>query len=47
MGNAGNITAYWMGFKEYLNAGKSKVLPRMMGFKKCRQALLDKRKQYL
>ncbi len=32
MGNAGNITAYWMGFKEYFNAGISKKLPRMMGF---------------
>ena len=32
MGNAGNITAYWMGFEEYLQAGRSKHLPRMMGF---------------
>ena len=32
MGNAGNISAYWMGFKEYFNAKKSKQLPRMMGF---------------
>ncbi len=32
MGNAGNITAYWMGFKEYFEAKKSKKLPRMMGF---------------
>ena len=32
VGNAGNITAYWMGFKEYLQAGKGKKLPRMMGF---------------
>ncbi len=32
MGNAGNITAYWMGFEEFFNAKKSKKLPRMMGF---------------
>ncbi|WP_052042669.1 MULTISPECIES: threonine synthase [Prochlorococcus] len=32
MGNAGNITAYWMGFEEYFKAGISKKLPRMMGF---------------
>ena len=32
MGNAGNISAYWMGFKEYKQAGRSKLLPRMMGF---------------
>jgi len=32
MGNAGNISAYWMGFKEYKLAGRSKILPRMMGF---------------
>ena len=32
VGNAGNITAYWMGFQEYLSAGKSSRLPKMMGF---------------
>ena len=32
MGNAGNITAYWMGFQEFFKAKKSKKLPRMMGF---------------
>ena len=32
MGNAGNITAYWMGFQEYHKAGHSRRLPRMMGF---------------
>jgi threonine synthase len=32
VGNAGNITAYWKGFKEYHDAGKSKIKPRMMGF---------------
>ena len=32
VGNAGNISAYWMGFQEYFHANKSKQLPRMMGF---------------
>lgn len=32
VGNAGNITAYWKGFKEYYSAGKVRSLPRMMGF---------------
>ncbi|MBO9609219.1 MAG: threonine synthase [Paenibacillaceae bacterium] len=32
VGNAGNITAYWKGFKEYRAAGKSAKLPRMIGF---------------
>jgi len=32
VGNAGNITAYWMGYKEYIEAGRSSGLPRMMGW---------------
>ncbi|HVN63916.1 MAG TPA: threonine synthase [Candidatus Binataceae bacterium] len=32
VGNAGNITAYWAGYKEYQSVGLSKRLPRMMGF---------------
>ena len=32
VGNAGNITAYWRGFREYHQAGPSTRLPRMMGF---------------
>lgn len=32
VGNAGNITAYWKGYKEYHAAGKSSSLPRMFGF---------------
>ncbi len=32
VGNAGNITAYWMGFCEYHQEGKCDRLPRMMGF---------------
>jgi threonine synthase len=32
VGNAGNISAYWMGFNQYHQAGKISQLPRMMGF---------------
>lgn len=32
VGNAGNITAYWKGFREYHAARKSDRLPRMFGF---------------
>ena len=32
VGNAGNITAYWKGYKEYKEAGKSVCLPKMLGF---------------
>lgn len=32
VGNAGNITAYWKGFKEYYDAGKSTRKPKMYGF---------------
>jgi threonine synthase len=32
VGNAGNITAYWMGYKEYKKEGKIKNLPKMLGF---------------
>lgn len=32
VGNAGNITAYWMGYKEYYTAGIIKGLPKMLGF---------------
>ncbi|NLE65663.1 MAG: threonine synthase [Elusimicrobia bacterium] len=32
VGNAGNITAYWKGYTEYHSEGKSKTLPRMLGF---------------
>ena len=31
VGNAGNITAYWKGFREYHAAGRSTPLPRMVG----------------
>src|SRR5690606_38433877 len=32
VGNAGNISAYWKGFKEYRELGKSSSLPKMIGF---------------
>jgi threonine synthase len=32
VGNAGNITAYWKGFTEYKQAGKTSRTPKMMGF---------------
>jgi threonine synthase len=31
VGNAGNITAYWKGFREYHAAGRATRLPRMIG----------------
>jgi len=32
VGNAGNITAYWKGYKEYKKDGLSKSTPKMLGF---------------
>ena len=32
VGNAGNITAYWAGYREFHAKGKSKKLPTMTGF---------------
>jgi threonine synthase len=32
VGNAGNITAYWRGFRGYREAGRTASLPRMWGF---------------
>ena len=32
VGNAGNITAYWKGYKEYKANNKISVLPKMLGF---------------
>ncbi len=32
VGNAGNITAYWKGYLQYREAGRSTHLPRMFGF---------------
>ena len=32
VGNAGNISAYWRGYKQYASAGKAVRTPRMWGF---------------
>ena len=32
VGNAGNISAYWMGYREYAKAGRASRTPRMFGF---------------
>ena len=32
VGNAGNITAYWKGYREYHEGGRIESLPRMLGF---------------
>ena len=32
VGNAGNITAYWKGYKEYWEKDRAERLPRMLGF---------------
>jgi threonine synthase len=32
VGNAGNISAYWMGYQEYAAAGMASHAPRMLGF---------------
>lgn len=32
VGNAGNITAYWKGYREYCDVGHASQLPKMMGF---------------
>jgi threonine synthase len=32
VGNAGNITAYWKGYKEYKREGLVRSLPKMLGF---------------
>ena len=38
VGNAGNITAYWKGYKEYKEKGRSKTLPKMLGFQAAKAA---------
>ncbi len=40
VGNAGNISAYWMGFCQYREAGKCDPLPQMMGFQAAEAAPL-------
>lgn len=44
VGNAGNITAYWKGYKEYKRAGKATQLPRMLGFQAAKAAPIVKGK---
>ncbi len=44
VGNAGNITAYWKGYKEYKSAGVIKDLPRMLGFQAAGAAPIVKNK---
>jgi threonine synthase len=44
VGNAGNITAYWKGYKEYQRKGLAKQLPRMCGFQAAGSApIVDKK----
>ncbi len=38
VGNAGNISAYWKGYKEYYDCGKAESLPKMLGFQAYRAA---------
>ena len=44
VGNAGNITAYWKGFKEYYESQKISKLPKMMGFEAEKSAAITKDK---
>jgi threonine synthase len=40
VGNAGNITAYWAGYREYQAAGLAARLPKMMGYQAAESAPL-------
>ena len=42
VGNAGNITAYWKGYREYHGTGKISSLPKMLGFQAAGAAPLVK-----
>jgi len=44
VGNAGNITAYWKGYKEYKSDKKIKSLPKMVGFQAAGSAPIVKNK---
>ncbi len=44
VGNAGNITAYWKGYKEYKNARRTKKLPKMLGFQAAGAAPIVRKK---
>ena len=44
VGNAGNITAYWKGYREYKDRGKTDSLPVMLGFQAaCSAPIVEKR----
>ena len=38
VGNAGNITAYWLGYREYQSLGLASRLPKMMGYQAAESA---------
>ena len=38
VGHAGNITAYWAGYREYKSVGLSRRLPKMMGYQAAESA---------
>ena len=40
VGNAGNISAYWLGYQEYAKEGQSSHTPKMFGFQAARAAPL-------
>ena len=42
VGNAGNVTAYWMGYKQYFEKGKIRLLPKMLGFQAANAAPIVK-----
>ena len=44
VGNAGNITAYWAGYREFHEAGKAEQLPVMLGFQAAGAAPIYHRK---
>ena len=44
VGNAGNITAYWAGYREYHDAGRSRRTPAMLGFQAAESAPIFLRK---
>lgn len=44
VGNAGNITAYWRGYKEYRAVGITATLPKMLGFQAAGSAPIVKGK---
>lgn len=47
VGNAGNITAYWKGYKEYHSLGKINKLPIMMGFEATGSAAIVRKERIL